>query len=169
LVLIVLVLSAVLGLLFRRVPARSVYAQGAAWVVVVVFGASMLAPFWANIRSNMTYNEWDPNAPDNDIAAFLEANTEPGSIIGFTGGGNAGYFIHDRIVINMDGLINSSVYFRSLQNKQAGHMLADEGMNYILANSQLLDQIPYKGQFFPYTEPTGASYGGKDLLRFHIP
>lgn len=168
LVLIVLTLSMILGLLFRNVQKRP-YIQQAAWVAVAAFGLYMLLPFWSSVQSKMAYNRWSPTDPNNDIAAFLEANTEPGSIIGFTGGGNAGYFIHDRIVINMDGLINSNEYFQNLKDKQAGEYLAGQGMNYILANSMLLDQIPYKGQFFPYTEPTGTSYGGKDLLRFHIP
>ena len=117
----------------------------------------------------MTYNEWQPTDPNNDIAAFLEANTEPGSIIGMTGGGNAGYFIHDRTVINMDGLINSYEYFQLLQEKKAGEYLANEGLDYILANSDLLNQLPYKGQFAPYLEWMDIRYGGKDLVRYHTP
>ncbi len=128
-----------------------------------------LAPYWAYIRSNMTYNEWKPTDPNNDIAAFLEAHTEPGSIIGFTGGGNAGYFVHDRTVINMDGLINSYEYFKLLQERQAGEYLANEGLDYILANSGLLNQLPYKGQFAPYIEWMDVRYGGKDLVRYHAP
>jgi hypothetical protein len=167
-VLIVLALSVMVGMIFRRVQQHP-FTQKVAWVAVAAFGLYMLLPFWSGVQGKMAYNRWNPTDPNNDIAAFLEAHTEPGSIIGFTGGGNAGYFIHDRIVINMDGLINSRAYFQSLQEKHAGEYLAAQGMNYILANSMLLDQIPYKGQFFPYTEPTGVSYGGKDLLRFHIP
>ena len=50
-----------------------------------------------------------------DVGPLLEEHTEPGSIIGITGGGNIGYFIHDRTVTNMDGLINSYPYFQALQ------------------------------------------------------
>ena len=117
----------------------------------------------------MTYNEWKSTDPNNDLAEFLEANTEPGSIIGFTGGGNAGYFVQDRTVINMDGLINSYTYFQLLQDKKAGEYLANEGMDYILANSDLLNQFPYKGQFAPYIEWMDVRYGGKDLVRYHAP
>jgi len=117
----------------------------------------------------MTYHEWKVTDPDNDIAAFLEANTEPGSIIGMTGGGNAGYFIHDRIVVNMDGLINSNEYFQLLKARNAGQYLADEGLDYILANSELLNQLPYKGQFAPYIEWMDIRYGGKDLVHYHAP
>jgi hypothetical protein len=115
----------------------------------------------------MTYNEWTQDQPTNDIAAFLEEHTKPGSIIGMTGGGNAGYFIKDRTVVNMDGLINSHEYFQLLKEKNAGKYLADMGMNYILANINILNGSPYKGQYTPYTEWTDINYGGKNLLRYH--
>ena len=168
LVLVVLALSMIPGLLYRIVRKFRV-AEIWVWVIAIGFGIYMLLPFWAAIRSNMTYKEWKPTDPNNDIAAFLEANTAPGSIIGMTGGGNAGYFIHDRIVINMDGLINSYEYFQLLREKKAGEYLAHEGLDYILANSDLLDQLPYKGQFAPYIEWMDIRYGGKDLIRYHIP
>ena len=117
----------------------------------------------------MTYGEWKPTDPNNDIAAFLEAHTEPGSVIGMTGGGNAGYFIHDRTVINLDGLINSYTYYQLLKEKKAGPFLANEGLNYILANSDLLNQLPYKGQFAPYISLMDVRYGGKDLVHFQTP
>ena len=165
LVLVVLVLSMIPGMFYQTVR-NSRFSKIGAWTVALGFGAFMLFPFWGNIRSNMTYNEWRATDPNNDIAAFLESHTEPGSIIGMTGGGNAGYFIHDRLVINMDGLINSYEYFQLLKEKKAGEYLAKEGMNYILANSDLLDQLPYKGQFTPFIEWMDIRYGGKDLMHY---
>jgi len=158
----------ILGMLyqaFRKVP----YVQNAIWAIALVFGYTLLSPLWFSIRANMTYHEWKPTDPTNDIAAFLEANTKPGSIIGMTGGGNAGYFIQDRTIINMDGLINSYEYFQLLKDKQAGELLANEGLDYILANSSLLNQLPYKGQFASYLEWMDIRYGGKDLVRYHAP
>ncbi len=86
-----------------------------------------------------------------------------------TGGGNAGYFIHDRTVINLDGLINSYEYFQLLKEKKAGEFLVNEGLDYILANSGLLNQLPYKGQFAPYLKWMDVRYGGKDLVHYHPP
>ena len=166
LVLVVLALSIIPGMLYHVVQKHR-FAEIAAWVFALGFGLFMLFPFWARIQSNMTYNEWKSTDPNNDIAAFLEANTEPGSIIGMTGGGNAGYFVHDRVVINMDGLINSYEYFQLLKEKKAADYLATEGMDYILANIGLLDQLPYKGQFAPYIEWMDRRYGGKELIRYH--
>ena len=168
LVFVVLASSLIPGLLYEMLH-KSRFAQGGAWIIAIGFGFFMLLPYWANIRSAMSYNQWKPTDPNNDIAAFLEANTAPGSIIGMTGGGNAGYFVHDRTVINMDGLINSEQYFQLLQERQAGEYLAKQGMNYILASSELLDQLPYKGQFAPYIEWMDLRYGGKDLVRYHAP
>jgi len=168
LVLVVLAISLIFGMFYRAVR-RVPYVQAVVWVIALGFGYTLLSSFWGNIRANMTYNEWKPNDPNNDLAEFLEANTEPGSIIGFTGGGNAGYFVRDRTVINMDGLINSYEYFQLLKDKKAGEYLANEGMDYILANSDLLNQLPYKGQFAPYIEWMDVHYGGKDLVRYHAP
>jgi hypothetical protein len=165
---IVLALSLIPGMLYyalRKVP----YAAQLAWIIPLLFAFNILPRYWANIRTNMTYGEWQTTEPNNDLAAFLEQHTEPGSIIGMTGGGNAGYFIHDRTVINMDGLINSNAYFKLLQSEQAGEYLANEGMDYILANSDLLNQLPYRGQFAPYIEWMDVRYGGKDLVRYHDP
>ena len=167
-VVIVLAGGIILGMLFQLIK-KIRFMQPVIWILVLWYGVSLLTPFWSLIRSNMTYGEWKPGDPNNDIAAFLEMNTEPGSIIGLTGGGNAGYFIHDRKVINMDGLINSYEYYLLLKDRKAGEHLADEGMDYVLANMVILNQLPYRGQFTPYLEPTDKYYGGKSLLHFNAP
>jgi hypothetical protein len=167
LVLVVLAISLILGMLYHAV--RKVrYVETSAWVIALGCGLFMLLPFWSAIRANMTYNEWKSTAPNDDTAAFLETNTEPGSMIGLTGGGNAGYFVHDRTVVNMDGLINSYEYFKRLQTGKAGEYLANEGMDYILANPYILSQPPYKGQYQMYMETTSNKLGGKELFRYHL-
>ena len=168
LVLVMLAVSLIFGMLYQVIR-KIRFAENVIWIFAIGITLYMLPPFWTAIRDNMTYHEWQATDPDNDIAAFLEAHTEPGSIIGMTGGGNAGYFIYDRIVINMDGLINSNQYFQLLKQRKAGDLLAKEGMDYILANSDLLDQLPYKSQFAPYIEWMDVHYGGKDLVRYRIP
>jgi hypothetical protein len=165
LILIVIVLSLMLGMLYRvfnRLPAARVMA----WALVVVFGIYMGSTFWSYQQSNMTHGEWAADEPYFDISTFLEEHTEPGSIIGMTGGGNAGYFIRDRTVVNMDGLINSYGYFELLKEKEAGEYLAEIGMDYVLANVQILDSLPYRGQYHDYIEHTGFRYGGKELVRY---
>jgi hypothetical protein len=125
--------------------------------------------FWNLIRDMMPYNYWPADTAYMDIVPLLEENTEPGSIIGLTGGGNVGYFIHDRTIINMDGLINSYPYFQALQAHQGGEYLYSIGLDYVLANPVILDQQPYKGQFNAYLEPLRVYYGGKQLMQYRVP
>ena len=168
LVLIILTTSLMLGMLYKIVS-RLQYAQIAAWIFAAYVGINMGASFWRNIQSSMPYNHWASDAPFMDIGPLLEEHTEPGSIIGITGGGNVGYFIRDRTITNMDGLINSYAYFQALQIGQGGAYLEKIGLDYVLANPVILDQQPYKGQFNEYMDSLNIFYGGKELMRYGAP
>jgi hypothetical protein len=98
-----------------------------------------------------------------EVLPYLEENTPPGAIIGMTGGGNVGYFIHDRTIVNMDGLINSYDYFQALKTGKAPEYLRKHDMQIIFASSSLLEFPPYYGQFDPYLEAYSV-YGGKSLM-----
>lgn len=168
LVIIVLTVSLVIGIVYtlaRRIPYRSVIA----WVVAAYVGVSMGSSFWRTIQVSMPYNHWPADTAYMDIVPLLEERTEPGSIIGLTGGGNVGYFIQDRTIINMDGLINSYAYFQALQAHTGGEYFQNIGLDYVLANPVILDQQPYKGQFNEYLEPLKVYYGGKQLMHFRAP
>ena len=159
----VLLMSFAVGILFT-LASRIKFHQYAAWILVLFLGFNMAQTYWAGIKLTMQYNRWSADVPMMEIATLLEANTEPGSLIGFTGGGNVGYFIQDRAILNMDGLINSPEYFEHLQNGTAGEYLASLGLDYVLANPGILDRQPYDGQFNEYLTPTNIFYGGKQLL-----
>ena len=168
LIIIVLTLSLLLGMLYtliRKIP----YTYILVWGFAAYVGFGMGLSFWTMIRESMPYNHWSADAPFMDIVPLLEEHTEPGSIIGLTGGGNVGYFIHDRTIVNMDGLINSYAYFQALQTREGGQYLQNIGLDYVLANPVILDQQPYKGQFNAYLEPRNVYYGGKQLMHFQVP
>ncbi len=168
LVITVLTFSLIFGILYtliRKIP----YRHAIAWALAAYVGVSLGAAFWKDMRETMPYNAWEPGTPYMDIVPLLEKHTEPGSLIGMTGGGNVGYFIHDRAIVNMDGLINSYPYFQALQTRQGGQYLRNIGLDYVLANPVILDQQPYKGQFNEYLEPLNIYYGGKDLMRYRVP
>ena len=168
LVVVILTMSFILGLLIlplRKIPQM----QALSWIAAAVIGINLGMPYWNMIKSNMPYHYWSPEDPYMEIVPILEANTEPGSIIGLTGGGNPGYFIHDRTVLNMDGLINSYAYFEALQKHEAGAMLYEQGLDYVLANPTILSQQPYKSQFNAYLVPIDIYYGGKQLMRYVKP
>ena len=130
-----------------------------AFIALAVIMAHGLGSY---VKRNMVYNFPPRGRPYMDVVQFLEENTAPGSIIGMTGGGNVGYFIQDRTIVNMDGLINSYEYFQALKNKEAPLFLRQRGMTILFANVQLMDLPPYYSQFKPYLENFGA-YGGKRL------
>lgn len=168
LVVTALTVGLILGLLYtllRRLPYRHLLA----WGLAAYVGLDMGIAHWTMIRNKMPYNHWEPGTAYMDIVPLLEEHTEPGSLIGFTGGGNVGYFISDRTVVNMDGLINSYAYFQALRAREAGNYLQEIGLDYVLANPIILDQQPYKEQFNPYMDPLGVSYGGKQLMRYRAP
>jgi hypothetical protein len=168
LVLIVLVISLMFGMLYTAFH-RSRRFRTVVLAAVAVYGGYLAVTYASYIVSRMTHGEWAAGEPYMEISSFLEQHTEPGSIIGMTGGGNAGYFIHDRTVVNMDGLINSYQYFQLLKEKEAGPYLADMGMNYVLANIGMLDSLPYRGQYEQFLQPTGIRYGGKELSHYRAP
>jgi hypothetical protein len=168
LVITVLTFSLMGGILYTLIR-RIAYRYVIAWGLAAYVGISMGISFWNLIQDMMPYNYWPADKAYMDIVPLLEENTEPGSIIGFTGGGNVGYFIHDRTIINMDGLINSYPYFQALQAHQGGEYLYSIGLDYVLANPVILDQQPYKGQFNAYLEPLKVYYGGKQLMHYRVP
>jgi len=95
----------------------------------------------------------------------LEANTEPGSLIGSTGGGMIAYFITGRAVVNMDGLMNTSEYFHLLQQGRASQYLDRIGLDYVSATELVItDSDPYfqfKGRLRKL-----KSFGGADLFKW---
>ena len=40
-------------------------------------------------------------------------------------------------------------------------------MTYIMANLDLLDSLPYRGQYNAYIEWMDVRYGGKNLVHYH--
>jgi len=102
-----------------------------------------------------------------EILAVVEDNTEPGALIGMTGGGNLGYFIKDRTIVNMDGLINSYDYFQAHKDGRGDDYLAEMGMEYVFVNPLLLADIPYKGEFEDRLGAPIANYRKKAVIEFY--
>lgn len=125
----------------------------------ITFSVIFAYSFSKHLRADMPYNKYPNDLPYMEVIPFLEENTPSGSVIGMTGGGNIGYFIKDRTIVNMDGLINSNDYFRALQNREAPAYLRQHGLQIVFANTQLLSIPPYYGQFGPYLSNFGGYYG----------
>jgi hypothetical protein len=134
-------------------------------LMVLYWGASMAIAASRILISQMYNTQSNTGKPLMGAAAFIEEYTEPGSIVGMTGGGNVGDFIQNRTIINMDGLINSYPYFLAHRSKKGSDYLAALGMNYIFANPDFLETQPYRGQYSGRLEVIDY-YGGKAIMRF---
>ncbi len=148
----------------RRIPSGYV----SIYLIVIVWGASSGLSFARLTAAQMPYGATPAGTPYMEVASFVEAHTEPGSLVGMTGGGNVGYFIQDRTIVNMDGLINSYAYFQANKARQGSDYLYNMGLNYIFANPDFLEGQPYRGQYTHRLEILD-SYGGKDIMRFLPP
>jgi hypothetical protein len=145
----------------RRIPAASI----ALSLIVILWGINNLVGFARVTASQMPYGAKPAGTPYMEVATFVEAHTQPGSLVGMTGGGNVGYFIQDRTIVNMDGLINSYAYFQANQAGRGSDFLYEMGLDYIFANPDFLEIQPYRGQYTGRLEIIDT-YGGKAIMRF---
>jgi hypothetical protein len=136
------------------------------WFITSILFLIYLIPFATVIVRRMPYGTQRAGQPYLDAASFLETKTEEGALIGMTGGGNVGYFINGRTIVNMDGLINSYDYFLALRAGCGDKYLASIGLDYIFSNPDILQKPPYDGQFDEWSEKV-AEFGKKDLLKYN--
>lgn len=92
-----------------------------------------------------------------DRARWLESATEPGARIAITGAGNLAYFIQDRTVVNMDGLMNTRAYLDAMKAERGAAYLASLGVDYVFGNEYiLLETNPYAPMLAGHLEPYTA-------------
>lgn len=166
-----LVIAGAIGLhgLLNLLPQRREI-ELATWAGVGVLSLMLAYTFTTGVIRRMPYSDRFAGQPYMDMLPILEGYTEEGAMIGMTGGGNAGYFIRNRTVVNMDGLINSYAYFEALKAGQASQYLAGMGLDYVFANHYIITaSMPYVEQFEPeqFIPVDGApQYGRKELMKF---
>ena len=134
-------------------------------LIVIAWGVSSAVNMARITAAQMPYGLVPAGTPYMEVATFVETHTEPGSLVGMTGGGNVGYFIKDRTIVNMDGLINSYPYFLANKERRGSDYLYEMGLDYIFANPDFLDIQPYRGQYTDRLEILDY-YGGKAIMRF---
>lgn len=147
-VVIVLVLSIVVEGLVQtlrrwKVPMEGIWAGVGAVMAVVFFS---FASYTVKLVPQMLLPE---NADNYRLETLgIERLTEPGSLIGCTGAGTIGYFIHDRTVVPLDGLINSYEYFTLLKAGRAYEYLDQIGLDYVWGNAYMITKSdPYAAIF----------------------
>lgn len=131
-------------------------------ILVVILGNSV--PF---IRTYPPKENPENLEQFTGMSAFLEKHTEPGTIIGMTGGGLEAYFTQQRTIVNMDGLINSYAYFQMMKAGEAELYLDHIGMEYVFGSPiMLLESDPYWWFFTDRIEPIQEYVDGKVLYRY---
>jgi hypothetical protein len=90
-----------------------------------------------------------------DRARWLESVTQPGERIAITGAGNLAYFIDERTIVNMDGLMNTRAYLDAMKAGRGAAFLAQLGVDYVFGNEYILRETnPYapmlEGHLQPY-------------------
>lgn len=166
-ILITILLAAVLDsaaeLLTWSRPLKSVLAVGA---MAVTLG--LVVSFAAMLSERVPWQVDPENAEDYRLGPkLLTEVTEPGSLIGCTGGGVVSYFMEGRTVVNLDGLISSYPYFQRVHSGDMRGYLNEIGLNYVYgANYVLTYSEPYKDVFPGQTEYL-TTLVGSDLYRYY--
>ncbi len=163
-IVLILVTACLLQLIVEPLLKRWLVSRVLMWAAVGVLAVHAGAAYWRDAIALYPYGQEPKDAAYAEVVPFLESHTQPGAIIGMTGGGNVGYFLPDRTIVNMDGLINSVTYFEDLKAGISSQYLYETGMQFVFANPQLLNADPYRGQYVGRLQSL-ASWGGKDLMR----
>jgi hypothetical protein len=118
------------------------------WSIVVAF---LVVSLICSKHINLLIYSFPVSVSAENEGAYLkeikevENFTERGSKIGMTGGGLVGYFIQDRTVVNLDGLINSNEYFSAMKAGTAKSFLDAIPLDYVYGQSYMLEESdPYK-------------------------
>jgi hypothetical protein len=127
-------------------------------LVTGLVGILMLVQFGSYLTGLISY-EVLPGEEEAYMAGAraLEKYTESGAVIGSTGGGVGGYFIKDRTIVNLDGLINSYEYFHLLRRVKAAEYYDRIGLDYVYGNIYMVTESdPYARNFAGRLELIGT-------------
>ena len=115
-------------------------------------GVIMLATLFLFINNLTITYPWKVNPKLAEdylvIPRMVEEQTKPGSVIGTPGGGSLSYFITDRVIVNLDGLMNSKEYFDGLRSSDTYEIMKRSNIQYIYANKYAVtESTPYAAIF----------------------
>ncbi len=146
---------------------KFLYGNTASQLIVLVLSIVLVVNFTIPLIKNYTYTAVDPeDHPYLQETRFLEEYTQPGEKIGMTGGGVNAYFIEDRAILNLDGLVNGYEYFSLLQTGDAYQYLDEVGLDYVYGlNEMLINSDPY-GWTFKGRLDLIADYYGMSLYHY---
>ena len=86
-----------------------------------------------------------------DYARWVEAHTEPGSMVGATGAGSLAYFVQGRRVVALDGLVGPAAYVQALEQGRMVQYWKEKGLDYLVITPGMSRSSVYRG-LRPYLE-----------------
>lgn len=139
--------------------------------VLLIMGTLTLLFMHSRFLFTLSPHQVTPENSANYLASTreLEKYTDEGTLIGMTGGGTTAYFIQNRTIVNLDGLINSAEYFQSMKTGTAGQFLDKLPLDYIYGKPYtLLESDPYNAIFRGRLKEIGVIHGdeGFTLYRY---
>ncbi len=146
--LVILFFGIMLGIAFSHVL-KKINANWLGKILIGTTGAVLFLSFGANIFRDFPVGGSGSELYDIEAETrFIQKHTQPGDVIGMTGGGLLGYFIPDRTFVNLDGLINSPEYFELMKADQTDGYFEEINMKYVYGeNATLLDSDPFRWMF----------------------
>jgi hypothetical protein len=96
----------------------------------------------------------------------LEKATEPGAHIGSPGGGGIAYFIQDRTIINLDGLMNSYEYFQALKSGKANEFYRSIHLDYVYGSHYVVEISDPYGEIFKGHLQSQGKLAGSFLFKY---
>lgn len=137
-------------------PSRSLAFSTWVMLVVVMWGSIyLLNSFVIQKEAKMAYYL--------EEVKQLEQHTPAGALVGMPGGGTTAYFIRERTIVNLDGLINSNDYFQHLKSGRGRDYLDQMGLDYVFGNAGMIeDSAPYYQLLEERLEPV------VDILDFRL-
>ncbi len=121
----------------------------------IIFAITSIAAIFVTVTTMRNiYNTYPPLRSGADPETYLviprmvESFTPPGAVIGTPGGGTLAYFVQDRKIMNLDGLMNSKEYFDALKQRNTHPILKRMKMEYVFANQYAILASPPYNQIF---------------------
>ncbi len=161
-----LLFALLLDIFLQNLRQYSPSVRNFAYLLTILLAFLWAQNFYMRISHLMPYGVEHDGHEYMEIIAVVEENTEVGALIGMTGGGNLGYFIKNRTIVNMDGLINSYDYFQYHKEGRGGEYFAEMGLDYVFSNPLILAELPYKGEYVERLGEPIAHYRKKALMKF---
>jgi len=133
----------------------------------MIIGIAAISAIWVSVTTiRNVYRTYPPLRGAADPHTYLmvprlvESMTPPGAVIGTPGGGTLSYFVNDRRIMNLDGLMNSKEYFDALKAGNTAAILKRMNMRYVFANQYaILSSPPYNQIFADCLEPLNQVFG----------